>query len=233
MTRLRRIEDDLWVADSPMKFYGLEVGTRMTVVRLADGRLWIHSPIEATDELVAEVSELGDVAFVVAPNRFHHMFVASWQKACPQARTWAAPGLQKKRPDLPFDETLTRDAPAEWRDTLDQVFIQGIPMISETVFFHRPSGSLIVTDLAFNFQDDAPWLTRWFIRFGGRLGQLAPTILERMLTRDKQALAASLGEVLALDFRRVIVPHGHIVESGGREQLKSGYHWALRAVGAA
>ena len=42
---LRRLGNDIWVAERPQRFYGLEVGTRMTVLRLADGSLLLHSPI--------------------------------------------------------------------------------------------------------------------------------------------------------------------------------------------
>jgi hypothetical protein len=31
---LRALADDLWVAERPQRFFGLEVGTRMTVIRL-------------------------------------------------------------------------------------------------------------------------------------------------------------------------------------------------------
>lgn len=232
MTEVRSLDTDLWVVDSPMRFCGLEVGTRMTIVRLSDGRLWLHSPIEATDDLVAAVAELGEVGFIVAPNRWHHMFVASWQAVCPDAQTFAAPGLQKKRPDLLIDEILSDEAPAGWADTLDQVCVAGMPMISEVVFFHRPSATLLLTDLAFNFQADTPFVTRCFIRLAGRMGQLAPTVMERLLTRDKRALASSLDRVLEFPFERVVVTHGHIVASGGREQLQSGYAWALGAARA-
>ena len=30
---LRKLATDLWVADRPQRFFGLEVGTRMTVIR--------------------------------------------------------------------------------------------------------------------------------------------------------------------------------------------------------
>ena len=228
MSELRQLDDGIWVADAPMHFCGVAVGTRMTVVRLSDGKLWLHSPIEATGELAATVKALGDVAFLVAPNRFHHVFVDGWQTLCPDARTFAAPGLDRKRPDLAIDEVLGDEPPDDWAETLDQVRVRGMPMISEVVFFHRSSATLLLTDLAFNFQPDAPMLTRWVLRVIGRVGTLAPTLLEKMLTRDRSALAASLEDVLAMPFERVVVTHGDIVEQGGREQLVAGYDWALR-----
>ena len=42
---LDRLAEDLWVEARPLRFFGVEMGTRMTVVRLADGGLWVHSPV--------------------------------------------------------------------------------------------------------------------------------------------------------------------------------------------
>jgi hypothetical protein len=57
----------------------------MTVVRLPDFKLLLHSPIAAAADLVRKVKALGPVAYLVAPNRFHHLFVGEWQRACPDA----------------------------------------------------------------------------------------------------------------------------------------------------
>jgi hypothetical protein len=70
---VRQLDSDLWVSESPLRFLGLEVGARMTVVRLSGGRLWLHSPVPAIPELIEQVRALGEVAYLVAPNRFHHL----------------------------------------------------------------------------------------------------------------------------------------------------------------
>lgn len=47
---MQSLATDLWVDQQPLRFVGVEIGTRMTLIRLPTGGLWIHSPIEATDE---------------------------------------------------------------------------------------------------------------------------------------------------------------------------------------
>ena len=79
---MQQLASDLWVSDTPLRFLGLEVGARMTVVRLPDGGLWLHSPVRAAPELVREVQALGPVTCLVAPNKLHHLFVGEWQQAC-------------------------------------------------------------------------------------------------------------------------------------------------------
>ncbi len=82
---MQRLHSDLWITDSPLRFLGLEVGARMTVVRLPGPKLLLHSPIAAAPDLVREVKALGPVAYLVAPNRLNHLFVGEWQRACPDA----------------------------------------------------------------------------------------------------------------------------------------------------
>jgi hypothetical protein len=55
--------------------------------------LIVHSPIRLTDDLRSAAASTGDARFIVAPNRFHHLFVSDWQKAYPDAQTFCAPGL--------------------------------------------------------------------------------------------------------------------------------------------
>src|SRR5512141_1131626 len=71
---LRALAPDLWVADRAQTFYGLPVGTRMTVIRLADGSLLLHSPVELDAGLRAELDAVGRVRYAVAPNRVHHLY---------------------------------------------------------------------------------------------------------------------------------------------------------------
>ena len=63
---LRPLDEDIWIADASLRFGGIEVGARMTVVRLPDGRILLHSPIAASDALVGGIEKLGPVAFLVA-----------------------------------------------------------------------------------------------------------------------------------------------------------------------
>ena len=227
MSRLRRLAADLWIAESPLRFLGLEVGARMTIIRLAGSELFVHSPIAATPDLVREVQSLGRVATVVAPNRFHHLFAAEWQRASPEAAVWVAPGLERKRADLAIAGVLA-DAPERgWADAIDQVLLGGMPWTNEVVFYHRPSATLVASDLAFNIGSSSPPLTRIAFRVGGAYGRLAPTSFERLLVRDRAAFRRSLTRILEWPFERVVVAHGDVCERNAKEELARGYAWAL------
>jgi len=224
---MRQIHSDVWITEAPLRFLGIEVGARMTVVRLPDSKLLLHSPVAVSAELVSEVAALGTVAYLVAPNRLHHLFVGQWKEAFPEALVYVAPGLETKRTDLEIAGVLTDEPEAGWAESLDQVLMRGFSLANEVVFFHRPSRTLIATDLAFNVGASSPLPTRLFVRLAGGYGRLAPTLLERLGIRDRAAFRESLERILAWPFERVVVAHGEVSEQGGREELVRGYGWLL------
>lgn len=224
---LRHLAADLWVAERPQRFYGLEVGTRMTVMRLADGSLLLHSPVALDDRLRAQLDAIGRARFAVAPNRVHHLYAGRVREAYPEARLWVGPGVERKRPDLVYVAILGDEAPVEWRGQVDQIFFRGRPYENEVVFFHRASRTLIICDLAFNIGPEAALPTRWLMKLIRSYGRFGPSTLDPWLIRDRGAARGSLERILAWDFDRVIVAHGEILEHGGREALREGYRWLL------
>ena len=107
---MRRVDTDLWVAEQPLRFGLVELGARMTVIRLAGSSLLIYSPISFSEDLRAELEGLGEIRYLVAPNRFHHLFMSDYVDAHPDARLYVAPGLPEKRADLSIEGVLPKDA---------------------------------------------------------------------------------------------------------------------------
>ena len=226
---LRELATAIWVVERPQRFYGLEVGTRMTVIRLADGNLLLHSPVALDAALRRALDAIGRVRYAVAPNRLHHLYAGAVAAAYPQARLWVAPGLARKRPDLVFVDVLGDEAPAEWRGEVDQVFFRGRPFENEVVFLHRASRTLMMCDLAFNFGPRAAAPTRFLMRLIRSYGRFGPSTLDPWLIRDRRAARESLERILVWDFDRVVVAHGDVLECGGRDALRQGYAWLLAA----
>lgn len=198
----------------------------MTVVRLGGSDLLVHSPAELDGELRQWLDELGEVRFVVPASNFHgHLFMEQYREAYPGAELFAAPGLARKRPDLGFDGELGDDPEPRWREFLDQAVFRGHRLLEEIVFLHRASRSLIVGDTCVNIERDASFLTRlwaWGPRMRRRAG---PTPLFRAAIRDKGAARASVEGILEWDFERIVVGHGDVVESNGRQVFRSAWDW--------
>ena len=226
---LQELAKDLWVVGTPLRFGGLEIGSRMTVVRLTGGALFLHSPIALDRALRGELDALGQVSFVVGPNRFHHLHLGDYAKAYPDAALFAAPGLETKRKDLQWEAVLGDDAPTGWSGQIDQLFFRGFPVANEVAFFHPASRTLIVSDLAFNIGAEASAMTRLAFRALRAYERFGPSILERLLIRDRTAARKSLERILEWDFDRVILAHGRVRENAGRDGLRAGYAWLLGA----
>ncbi|MGA8010106.1 MAG: DUF4336 domain-containing protein, partial [Thiomonas sp.] len=171
---LKPVADGVWMLDGPeirMDYLGtkLPFPTRMTVVRLPDGGLWVHSPTEPTDAVFAAVAALGPVRHLVAPNTLHYWWIPQWHARYPEARVHAVAVLRRraKRPLPAF--TALGDAPdPAWAGVMDQVLVPG-SLLTEVDFFHRPTRTLILTDLIENFEPArvrSPRL-RWLMRIFG------------------------------------------------------------------
>ncbi|HEY9887549.1 MAG TPA: DUF4336 domain-containing protein [Candidatus Obscuribacterales bacterium] len=233
MLFLHEVAPDLWTATQSWRFLGVEVGSRMTVVRLPSQDLVLISPIALTRGDRALLAALGPVQHLIAPNRFHHVHLQAAQALYPHAKVWGAPGLEHKRPDLHFDRLLHQAG--HFEGTLSYLPVAGfgallptgIHLAHETVFCHQPSGTLILTDLAYNFDDSFPWVTQLAARVLGSYQTLRPSRSEKWGTWDKATVEAAIRQVLAWEFDRVIPAHGTIVETHGKRQLRAGYEWFL------
>jgi len=218
------VDGQVWTARAPLRFLGVPMGCRMTVCRLDDGRLWVHSPIELTTTIRAQLDRLGEVAFAVAPNFIHHLFMGPFVAAYPRARLFVSPKLIKKRPDLPAEAPLGERAPPEsWESTIDQAIVRGSAFIDEVVFFHRPSRTLILCDLCECMHHDAPLRWRVVGRLLGVYEHYGPPIDLKLSFRDKSALRGFVDRVLEWDFDRIILSHGDLIESGGKEIFREAY----------
>src|SRR5688572_20688755 len=212
---IREVASDLFTAEDVLALpAGFKMPVRMTAVRLPRGGLLVHSPIALTDGRLVSVARLDAVEYLLAPNRQHHRFVGPWLARFAGAKLYGAPGLPAKRRDLKFSGVLGPEtaASAPWASVLDQTLIEGAPGLSETVFFHRPTRSLLVTDLLFNIVSPANILTKLILTMTGTRGRLAMSRLWRRYTRDRRALKASVERVLSWDFERLLPAHGDILE---------------------
>ena len=215
----------IWTVHQPLKIVGTEIGTRMTIIDYTgQGDLMVHSPVRPNDELVAEVKKLGTVKHIVAPNRWHHMFVKKFRAHFPEARTYCAPGLEKKRADINFDEILENGKTYPWSDSVQHTFVEGSPILNEVIFCHKGSRSLIVTDIGLHICEDSPLWTRIAFKAMGAFKKFGWSAPEKWLfIKDKNTFQNSMNEVLKWDFDQIMLCHGHIVKSNGYEEFKRAF----------
>jgi len=216
---LREVVPGVHVVEAPQRFGGLQVGTRMTVLDTGQGLL-VHSPI---DQDPTSLQDLGEPRWVVAPNKLHHLYAGRWLDAGLQG--WAAPGLPDKRPDLSFDGVL--DGSGEpFGDAIGVHPLTCFPFASEVVLHHRPSRTLVVTDLVFHFTPQDPWLTRAVMTLLLGYPGCCTTVLERVGFHRPTA-RTEIGALLDLDFDTLVLAHGAVIGTGGKQALRGAMRWLL------
>lgn len=221
---LNRIGDqDLWEYNAPMRVLGMPLGHRMTVARLPDGKLWLHSPCAHSAALAEELAALGPVGHIVAPNYVHDTYLEQWIPRCPGARFHAPPGFQRVLPAFKATNRLAAEPADAWRGILDQTVLAGMPRVHEVVFLHRPSRTLIVADLAFNLQGAMGWTESLLCRANGCYHRFTPSRMFRAVIADRAAFRSSLDQILSWDFDRIIISHGDNIERGGRQALRAAF----------
>ena len=229
-SQLQPVGEEIWIYEgSTVSFYGFPFPTRMTVVRLRGKDLWIHSPEKLNDDLKEELTGIGDVKYLVSPNKLHHLFLQEWIENYPNAITYAAPGLVKKRKDIKFDVELSDTAEPEWKEDISQLIFKGSPVMEEVVFFHKRSSTLILTDLIENL--DPKTLNTWqaaLAKFAGITAPHGKTPIDWRLTflfGDKQKARESLAKMLEWHPENIILSHGECVFGNGVDFLKESFRW--------
>lgn len=226
---MKNIAENIWIFDGEaVNFLSLPFTTRMTIVVLNDGELWVHSPIKLEPELQAQVETLGVVKYIIAPNHLHHLFVEGWQQAYPNSLSYGTEEVIKKRSDISFHGTLDEAMKAPWAEELDQLLFTGSPAMEEAIFFHKKSGVLLVTDLIENFSGEAfPFFKRQIARFTGILAPNGKMPIDwRFSFYPKKGEARRhIERILSWKPKIIILSHGLIIEENAEDFLRESFRW--------
>ncbi len=226
---MNMIAENIWVIEGDVvRFYGLSFSTRMTVIRLANGELWVHSPIALNPQLQQNLELLGPVCHLIAPNKFHHLYLPDWIATYPRAKAYAAPGLIKKRSDISFSKELGDSAESVWHGEIGQLIFQGSSAMEEVVFFHMDSKTLILTDLIENYKEES--FVGWKINLARMAGLMAsggktPAIRRLGFVFGKAKARLALSTMLSWQPENIIVAHGECIMGHGMPFLKQSFSW--------
>lgn len=87
MTALRRFGENIWIADGPhVRFMGGALPTRMIVIELGHGSLWVNSPVAVPHVVLDELNAIGSVRYLVAPTTLHLWPLREWHALYPHAQ---------------------------------------------------------------------------------------------------------------------------------------------------
>jgi len=231
---LKPVADDVWIVDGPVIRFGMPwpkmpFPTRMTIIRIAGRRLFVHSPTPLTPGLKAEVERIGDVACIVGPNRIHYWWIPDWRKAFPAAETWLAPRIReqaKGRIDFPARE-IDRTSGYPWDGEIATLPVAG-SFMTEVAFFHHASRTLVLTDFIENFEPKkVGFMARWLTWLGGAQDPDGQMPRDMRLTYGRDAVKAAVEQMIAWAPERVILAHGRWYKKDGTAELKRAFRWLL------
>jgi hypothetical protein len=202
----------------------------MAVVLLPGGRLLLYSPVWLTPQVSSELERLGEVAYILSPNKIHNQTLRAYAQAYPEAEIHVPPGLINRCPELRVSGTLGDEAPPAWRDQMDQALTSGNVFFSETVLLHRPSGTLLVGDLVENFDEStASVLGRAVAHLVGVGRQPVASPEFRLYTHDSEAAARTFERIVSWDFDKIFLCHGGLIPEDGKHVLELVIDGVLRS----
>ena len=217
-TSWRQLTNDIALISFPWRALGIDFKRNVTLLRLGDGRLIIHSSAPFTEQDVANIRHFGQPAWMVDATLMHDTFAKDGHYAFPDLPYLAPEGFAEASG---VSVGSLCPPPSEWAGELDVFKLEGVRM-NEHAFYHRRSGTLIVADLFFSFPKDVQGWPRFFVRHFMRLPGLfgISVLFRRFVIRDKEAFKRSLKALLALDFERLVVAHSEPIEKDAKRVVE-------------
>lgn len=226
MTDLKELSPGgIWISERKLWFGGVCLRSRMTVIRLAGGKLWVHSASEPTPELCAALDRLGQVGWVVVPNRWHHIHAAAMKARYPEAQVIGPASAKLRNKSLALDVAIDDARLPSLVPELAPVALRGVPFLDETLFFHTKSGTLIGADLMMCGCPTDHWSWRWVSRVLGQYQRYKAPPDVRWNTRGGPLVRQSLEELSRLPLERILVAHSDPVEDRPIKQLEEAWRF--------
>ena len=219
----------IWVSERPLWFAGVRLRVRTTVLRLEDGGLLLHSAPEPTEELCAALRALGEVRWIVVPNRYHHLGAPATAARFPSAKVVGPASATARNSQLRLDLGLRDDGFLAAVKELDAIPLDGCDFLDETVLFHRPTASLIGADLAICASPRDHWTWRWVARLTGCYQKLRAPPDVRAKTKRNDAAARLIDRMAALPLKRLLVAHADAIEDRPSEKLVEAWRFVRAA----
>ena len=214
----RRIADDVMIMSFPWRTLGIDFRRNVTLLRLADGRVVVHSTAPFTEQDIAAIRRFGEPSWLVEATLMHDTFAKQARAALPDIPYLAPDGFAKAS-GVQTESLLP--PPQDWDREIDVFKIDGVRM-NEHALFHRRSRTLVVADLFFSFPEETSGWPRFFVRHVMGLPRLfgISFFYRRLIIRDKLAFERSMHTLLNLDFERIIVAHWKPPETDARRAVE-------------
>lgn len=210
---------DYILIESVKKMPLMQLPVRSVCIPVNKGKV-LFSP--GSNLSTPDLKSVGEVTDVVAPNLFHCAGIPKALAVFPDAKIWGAKGVSTEKKNVPWSQELSSKV-WPYQEELPLIEIAGMPKVNETVFIHKKSKSLLVTDLCFNLLDQkgiGPWL---ILNMFGTYQKFGISKFFLKFVKDRKAFNRSLQELFSHDFDNILVSHGHNIIGNGKKKLRDAF----------
>lgn len=223
----REIGQNIWTVDSDFSTFGIQFGGRMTVVGLTSGGVAVISPIDWQEAYRSEFDKRGGVKAIIAPNKFHHMFVRPLKNQYPDAQVFATPGLAKKLADVEHTAFNGNQTPDLLKGALEIYHVEGCPAMDEYIFHHPQSKTVILIDYFLNMRANYNLPTRITMKLAGIKKHVCHDTIIRMIVKDKAKFLKAGEQILAWNPNQVVLCHGDIIRDDSLGEIEEAIAWMV------
>ncbi len=205
------LDENLWTLEGSLPFH-MPLPRTMTVFRLSNGGLWIHSAIALNAEGRRKLESFGAPKILVVPSTMHRLDAPVYKRLYPSIRV-VAPEAAIKR----VEEKVSVDASCENEFQGSEVIVHRMPgakpiELAYEVPLARGGKALVINDVLVNVQQ-MPGLFGAVLKLVGRAGKFrSPPSNKLILLDDRRKFAAWLGQQSHRhDIKVITVAHGEAV----------------------
>ena len=218
--------EDIWIVEGPLaKDMGLMFSTRMIITRLSDGTLWLCDPVKISNNTLKLIENLGEIKYLLVSTQRHIWRLRDWHEKFPTAQIWSCGNIPKKLKNLPYTGFLS-DAPI-WDNDFEQVIFKGNKFLSEIVFYHKFSKTVIMGDIIQNNEKKRGRpITNLIFKISGAAYPNGGVGFDFKLTfSDRKAAKETLDKIFSWDFDKLIIAHGPCLTDNAKKYVKSAFAW--------
>lgn len=217
---IEKLEPNLWRVQGSLR--GMALKRVMTLVRLDDGRIVVHSAISLEEHAMAEIEAWGTPAVLLVPNGYHRLDAPAWVARYPDLEVRCPSGARRK-----IEEVVRVDgtyADFDGAATLTIETLDGIAAAEGVLIVRSPSGTtLVFNDAVFNMPHGTGFGGLFFRHVTASTGGPRVSRLFRWFAvNDPAAFAAHLERLADTpDLIRIIVSHHRMITDRPPETLRA------------
>jgi hypothetical protein len=208
---LEKLAENLWRVSGSLPRMTLR--RTMTIARLGDGGLVIHSAIALDDETMKKIEALGAPAYLIVPGAFHRKDAPAYKQRYPGVTVLAPRGARDKVVKvIPLDGTL-EDFPKDHAIRFEP--IAGIGDTEGAMLVRSADGiTIVLGDVVFNMDRKRDLLGFLFTTaLGSAPGPRVSRLAKALMVKDGAALRADLERLAATPgLVRLIVAHEKVAQ---------------------